>query len=70
MPYEIAHSPMKPLSQEISHRTGLLIHLFPAQRIVWPVFIDLSKVVRPLRAKNYVKRLKYKDREDIYPRDR
>jgi hypothetical protein len=68
IPYEVAHSPMKPLSQELSHRTGILIHLFPPQRVVWGAFVDLSKVVRPLRAKNYVKKLKYLNREDIFPR--
>lgn len=70
IPYAVAHSPMKPLGEEISHRTGLLIHLFAPQRVVWGAFVDLSKVVRPLRAKRYVKRLKYKNREDVYHRDR
>lgn len=58
---------MKPLGQEMSHRTGLLINLFPPQRVVWGAFVDLSKVVRPLRAKNLTKMLKYTSREDRFP---
>lgn len=67
MPHEVAHSPMKPLSQELSHRTGLVIHLFPAQRVVWGAFVDLSRVVRPLRAKNLTKQVKYVDMQDRFP---
>ena len=66
LPPEVAHSPMKPLGQEISHRVQMLINLYPPQRVAWGAFVDLSKVVRPLRAKNHAKRLKYKEYKDIY----
>lgn len=66
LPPEVAHSPMKPLGQEISHRVQMLVNLYPPQRVAWGAFVDLSKVVRPLRAKNHAKRLKYKDYKDIY----
>jgi hypothetical protein len=67
MPYEVSHSAMKPLSQETSHRTGLIINLFGAQRVVWGAYVDLSKVVRPMRAKNLTKMLKYMSEEDRFP---
>eukprot|EP00892_Ulva_mutabilis_P008234 jgi/Ulvmu1/5783/UM025_0037.1 len=66
LPPEVAHSPMKPLGQEISHRVQMLINLYPPQRVAWGAYVDLSKVMRPLRAKNHAKRLKYKDYKDIY----
>lgn len=66
LPPEVAHSPMKPLGQEISHRVQMMINLYPPQRVAWGAFVDLSKVVRPLRAKNHAKRLKYKEYKDIY----
>jgi hypothetical protein len=66
LPPEIAHSPMKPLGQEISHRVSMLVNLFHPQRVAWGAFVDLSKVVRPMRAKNLSKRLKYKDIDDYF----
>lgn len=62
----VAWSAMKPLHVEMSHRTGTLIYLFEPQRITLGSFIDFSKVIRPLRAKNYVKRTKFKNFNDVY----
>ena len=59
LPPEVAHSPMKPLAQEISHRATMLVSLYPPQRVAWGAYVDLTKVVRPMRAKNIMKRYKY-----------
>lgn len=70
LPHEVAHSPMKPLNTEVSHRVGMTVTLFAPQRITWPGFVDLSKLVRPLRAKNLVKKTKYRELEDLYHHNR
>lgn len=69
LPPEVAWSAMKPLGQEISHRVGAMINLFAPQRITLGAYVDLTKVVRPLRAKNFAKRLRYRNLDDIYYRE-
>jgi len=69
LPPQVAWSAMKPLNTEVSYRCNTGVVLFPPQRITLGAFIDFSKVVRPMRAKNLAKRIKYRSLTDIYHRE-
>ena len=60
---------MKPLNIEASYRVDMGVMLFAPQRITLGGYIDFSKIVRPMRAKNLTKRMKYKRLTDIYYRE-